>query len=500
MLISKSHTFISTLKSRNICTLMRLNHNITVRNALIYLQTPRLYYTVSAFFLITLLSFGSGFSFDSPAALQNVILRTLKINNAEYEILYLISSWPNAIVPIIGGYLLDRVIGYRLGAILYSSSVVLGQTLFLLGCGFNFFWLMCIGRFFFGVGAENLSVAQYIYVGKWFKGRQISIVFGFMFTFARLGSILDFNVTQAIYNALSTQFGLNDNLCLSLSYVLGVCLCSLSLIFAILLAVVDKRAEKHITFSEDPTEKKNCISLKNFKFPLNIWFIFIVFICIYLVFPFITLSSAFFQSKYGYSSALSSFTVSIFFITVSLVSALNGLLVDRVGLNIAWIILGFILIVFSHSFLAFTFWPPAISAILMGYGYSIAVTALWPLPTFIIPLSQLGTAFGCSLAALSLGEGLFSIVSGVILDNFGYFSLEIFFILINLFGLFATMLLFTSDLMKGGVLNRWGPTRRKKKVESHEVTELLLESEPSKLESEDGDDTKLVVENTDGNN
>ena len=101
----------------------------TIRNALISLQTPKFYYTASAFILISLLSFGSGFSYDNPAALQKVIIRTLKINNAEYEILYLVSSWPNVIVPIIGGYLLDRVLGHRLGAILYQlfSSIRTGH-------------------------------------------------------------------------------------------------------------------------------------------------------------------------------------------------------------------------------------------------------------------------------------------------------------------------------------------------------------------------------------
>ena len=453
--------------------------HIQIRNALISLQTPRLYYTLSASFLISLLGFGCGFSFDNPAALQKVIIRTLKINNAEYEILYLISSWPSAIVPIIGGYLMDRVIGYRLGAILFSSSVVLGQFLFLLGCGLNYFWLMCIGRFFFGVGAENLFVAQFTYAGRWFRGRQISLMFGVIFTFTRLGSTLNFNVTQAIYNVLSLQYRLNDNLCLSLSYTLGFCLCTLSLIFVILLAVVDKHAEKHVTFSDKPEENTNCISLKHFKFPLNIWLVFVVLLCANLVFPLITLAPVFFQTKYGYTPTLSSFTVGTFFITMAIASSINGFLIDRIGLNLLWILLGYMLIIVSHCILAFTFWPPAISAILLGYGFSLAITALWPLPTFIIPVSQLGTVNGIAEAVSCLGEGLFSILSGVILDKFGYFSLEIFFILINLFGLFATILLFTSDLMEGGVLNRRGPTRRKRKEESHGVTTSLLESDHS---------------------
>ena len=449
------------------------NIHTKIQNALIYCKTQKFYYTLSAFFLISLLRFGCGYSYENPAALEKVILRTLKINKAEYEILYLITSWPNVIFTIIGGYLTDRVIGYRLGAILYSSSVVLGQLLFLLGCGLNYFWLMCIGRFFFGVGAENLFVAQSKYAGRWFKGRKISIIVSVMFTFTRLGSTLDFNLTQPIYNTLSSKYDLNDNLCLSLSYTLGFCVCIVSLMSAILLAVVDKSAEKHVAFDESPTEYTNCISLENFKFPLNIWLIIVTIICAYSVLPFVSLAPVFFQTKYGYSPTRSSFTVSIFYITTSLVFTVNGFLINRVGLNILWIILAFILIVVSHSVLAFTFWPPVIAATFLGYGFSLAITALWSLPILITPLSQLGTVNGCALSALSLGGGLFSIVSGLILDKFGYFYLEIFFIIMNIFGIFATIVLFTSDLMKGGVLNRWEHRRRNEEGEGNEATPLL---------------------------
>ena len=444
------------------------------------LKNPSTYYTISAFLLISFLNFGPGFSFDNPAALEKELLRTLQINNAEYEILYLTTSWPNVLFPIIGGYLLDRIIGYRFGAILYSSCVVLGQALFILGVGLNAFWLMCIGRFFFGIGAENTTVAQFTYAGRWFKGAQISIAFGAIFTLTRLGSILDFNLTPALFSAISERFQLGGNLSISLSFALGFCFCTLSLILAIILAVVDKKAEKHVIFNEKIDEKRNFRpTLKNFKFPINVWLIFIVVICIYLIFPFITLAPVFFQTKYGYSSSLSSFTVSIFFITVTIVSSINGLIVDRIGKNLFCILIASVITISSHSILAFTFWPPELPAVFLGFAYSLATTAIWPLPAYVLPVNQLGTTYGCGLAALSLGEGTFSILSGVILDNFGYLPLEVFFIIFSLIGLFWAMILFCSDYVKGGVFNEWGAKRRekKKKTETTEIAQSLIDNQ-----------------------
>ncbi|KAI6647621.1 hypothetical protein LOD99_8695 [Oopsacas minuta] len=468
-----------------------------IRDKLSSLKTVNNYFTVSAFILITLLNFGPGFSYDNPAALEQEILRTLKISNAEYEILYITTSWPNVLFPIIGGYLLDRVIGYRLGTIIYTSCVLFGQALFILGCGFNMFWLMCVGRFFFGIGTENTTVAQFTYAGRWFKGAQISIVFGVIFTFTRLGSILDFNVTQALYFAILHRFQLNSNICLSLAYTLGFCLCTLSLIFAIILAVVDKKAEKYGTFNEKIDEKRTFrLSLKNFAFPFNMWLIFIIIICAYLVFPFITLAPVFFQTKYGYSSALSSFTVSIFFITVTIVSSINGLIIDRTGKHLIWILIANVLVIVSHSIFAFTFLPPVLPAIILGIGYSLATTAVWALPTYILSVNQLGTAYGCSLSALNLGEGIISVLSGVIVDNYGYLSLEVFFIFLNLIWLFWSIILFCSDYAKGGVLNKWGRSRRNKKDKEEKIESPISFIDAPLLESEEPKFAQLELENS----
>lgn len=49
-----------------------------------------------------------------------------------------------------GGYLIDRVFGIRLGAIVFSTLVLAGQIVFALGALYNKVWLMDVGRFIFG--------------------------------------------------------------------------------------------------------------------------------------------------------------------------------------------------------------------------------------------------------------------------------------------------------------------------------------------------------------
>ena len=43
-------------------------------------------------------------------------------------LLYSVYSWPNIVLPLFGGFLVDRVFGVRLGAIVFSFLVCAGQV------------------------------------------------------------------------------------------------------------------------------------------------------------------------------------------------------------------------------------------------------------------------------------------------------------------------------------------------------------------------------------
>ena len=80
-----------------------------------------------ALILMCTLGFGSYFCYDNPGALQNEIKTSMDISTYQFENLYALYSWPNVILPIIGGYLLDNVFGIRLGAIIFASFIFVGK-------------------------------------------------------------------------------------------------------------------------------------------------------------------------------------------------------------------------------------------------------------------------------------------------------------------------------------------------------------------------------------
>ena len=126
-----------------------------------------LLHRVTALLLMCLLGFGSYFCFDNPGALQSEIKTSLNITTAQFSNLYAWYCWPNGVLPIVGGFLMDRVLGIRFGTMVFALFIVIGQIIFALGGFFDALWIMEIGRFVFGIGGESLAVAQNTYAVSW---------------------------------------------------------------------------------------------------------------------------------------------------------------------------------------------------------------------------------------------------------------------------------------------------------------------------------------------
>ena len=74
----------------------------------------------------------------------------MNIDTTKFQLLYSLYSWPNVVLSVFGGFLLDRVFGIRLGTVIFSAFICIGQLVFALGAFFNNFIAMAAGRFIFG--------------------------------------------------------------------------------------------------------------------------------------------------------------------------------------------------------------------------------------------------------------------------------------------------------------------------------------------------------------
>ena len=58
---------------------------------------------------------------------QGQIKDAMGVSTYQFANLYSWYSWPNVILPIVGGYLMDTVFGIRLGTIIFAMFIILGK-------------------------------------------------------------------------------------------------------------------------------------------------------------------------------------------------------------------------------------------------------------------------------------------------------------------------------------------------------------------------------------
>ncbi|KRT85788.1 membrane transporter [Oryctes borbonicus] len=398
-----------------------------------------------ALLFMCFLGFGSYFCYDNPGALVHNFKNDLNLSESDFMLLYSLYSWPNVILCFIGGFLIDRVFGIRLGTNIYMFITLVGHLIFAYGTYYNTFYVMAIGRFIFGIGGESVAVAQNNYAVLWFKGKELNMVFGIQLSLVRVGSAVNFWVMEPIYDWVQ-QFYLGYQ-CLGVVLFIAGLTCLLSMICSLMMGILDARAEKLLRRNINaPGEVARLSDVKDF--PAILWLISIICVAYYAtIFPFIAEGKDFLEQRFGLTPQQASMANSMIYIVSAVASPFFGILIDKVGKNLTWVIVSILITAVAHSLLVFTYLNPFIGTvqlkfrlikgilyndhffqITMGLGYSLLASALWPLVALITPEYQMGTAYGICQAIQNLGNAVMSILTGVVVGKYGYFWLEIFFL------------------------------------------------------------------------
>jgi dipeptide/tripeptide permease len=74
----------------------------------------------------------------------------MKISSTSFSILNSVYSWPNIFIPIVCGFLLDRMYGIRIGTVILSLILCIGQLIVAFGGMFNKFQVVFTGRVVYG--------------------------------------------------------------------------------------------------------------------------------------------------------------------------------------------------------------------------------------------------------------------------------------------------------------------------------------------------------------
>ncbi|XP_034484092.1 major facilitator superfamily domain-containing protein 1 isoform X2 [Drosophila innubila] len=415
------------------------------------LPSSRSYRSLALIFLC-LLGYGAYFCYDNPTLLQE-LRDNLDLNNSQFTLIYSIYSWPNTVFCFLGGFLIDRLFGIRLGTIIYMLILLVGQLIFASGGILDTFWLMILGRFIFGIGAESLVVAQNKYSVLWFKGKELSMVFGMQQTMARLAIKENSRVMQPIYGFVSNF--LRGHRALGVVLLLAALTCVGSLLCALILGHMDKRAERILQRSHSPSGQiPKLTDVFTFKPPF--WMVSIICVAYYgAIFLFIALGQRFFMDRFHYTPTEANNVDSLVYLIAAVSSPVFGFIIDKLGRNVTWVFSATTTTIGAHLLLTFTDLNPYIGMTIMGLSYSLLAASLWPLVALIIPEYQLGTAYGFCQSVQNLGLAVITILAGIIADksNNDHTWVQLFFIGWLTVALIATCVIWGYDKKQRGNLN-----------------------------------------------
>ncbi|MCK4771624.1 MAG: MFS transporter [Candidatus Latescibacteria bacterium] len=389
-----------------------------------------------------LMLFGSYFAYDSIGALSPLIIEGLGIDREAIGLLYSFYSWPNVVMVLIGGIMIDRF-GTRVMSIVLSSLIVLGAVIVAAAPNLT---VMIIGRTIFGIGAESLIVCQSAILAKWFKGKELALAFGFALTFMRLGTLVSFNIEATVAEAFGGWRA-------ALWFAAG--LCALSMIFTIFYITLEQRARDRTRLAEAPAGDKIVISdIKNFG--PSLWFITLLCVTFYAaIFPFTSLSTDFFVDKWGVSTQLGGRITSIIVFFSMVLAPIIGGFVDRIGRRGTLLLLGTLLMIPSHALMGLTTIYPIIPMAVLGFSFSLVSAVLWPAVPLIVKEKAVGTAFGLIFMIQNIGLALFPWLNGLLRDaTQSYTASQLMFASLGLVGFVFAILLLRSDAKAGGILEK----------------------------------------------
>ena len=82
---------------------------------------------------------------------RNLKEKGQKISEFQFNLLYALYAFPNVVIPLLGGMMIDKI-GARIVMMITACFCVLGHFIFGLGGYQNSFTIMLVGRIVFGIG------------------------------------------------------------------------------------------------------------------------------------------------------------------------------------------------------------------------------------------------------------------------------------------------------------------------------------------------------------
>ncbi|XP_055350422.1 major facilitator superfamily domain-containing protein 1-like [Paramacrobiotus metropolitanus] len=373
-------------------------------------------------FCTSFISFSADYFYDVPSVIQDLLTGNatacsngtdtcLHLSPAQFNLLYAVYAWFGACIVPFSGMLADKLgckqtlVGFSLlffcGSAIFASSSYMDET--------PAFVLMMIGRMVFGIGCTSASVVTTRMQSFWFRDHEIGLAFAISIVSGRLGSVVNFLLTESLADAIGLRWTL----------WFGTALCAIGLGGAVAAGHVHTRGLKKMNRNPDAENGDEPFKFKVIKeFQWSFWILALLLIFFYAgVFPFIAEAPRYFEDRYSYSQGYAGYIAGATY-DVALISPLFGFLTDKVGHRGLWVLaapailfLGYLFLILIPGFLPLAF------CLMMGVSYTLVAAIAWSCAPFLVPTNGVGTAMGLLTSFQMFGVGISNALIGVILSQ-----------------------------------------------------------------------------------
>lgn len=352
--------------------------------------------------------FGNYYVYDSIGPVADLLQKDLGFTDTQIGTLNAIYSFPNIVMVLVGGVLVDRF-GARRATLAFTMVCLLGALLTAVG---DRFWVMAAGRLLFGLGAESMIVAITTALGQWFKGTELGLAFGLNLSIARAGSYCA-DLSPTLAKPLYDQ-GWQPPLWLAA----GVAATSLVAAFA--YWAVDRRLERRHTIDRPPLSERVVWS-DLFRFNGSFWLVVGLCVTFYsVIFPFrSTFAIKYFQHAHGLPLEEASLMNSHVFLAAIFATPAFGLLVDFTARRALYMVFGSLLLPLTFVILMGTHLSLWVTTVLLGISFSLVPAVLWPAVAYLVEARRLGTAYGLMTMLQNIGLTICNLAAGWINDRAG---------------------------------------------------------------------------------
>lgn len=368
---------------------------------------------------------------DVMAPLKPMLEKELLWNSTEYGFFTSAYGWFNVVLLmlIIGGIILDKM-GVRFTGKMATIVMVLGTAVKYWAIstdsldGSEIFGMKTqaviagLGFATFGFGVEVAGITVSKIIVKWFKGKEMALAMGLEMATARMGTGLALATSVPIARA----FG-------HVSAPVLVCLIMLciGMISFFLYTIMDKKLDKSLEAAGQGTnEEEESFRVRDIIYIITNrgwWYLAILCVLFYSsVFPFLKYASDLMVNKFGLEPSIAGLIPGMLPFGTILLTPLFGNVYDRKGKGASIMIIGAILLIFVHAMFSIPFLsqtPVAIFLIIvLGIGFSLVPSAMWPSVPKIIPEKQLGSAYALIFWVQNWGLMGVPLLIGWVLDKY----------------------------------------------------------------------------------